>query len=274
MLLATAGPDRRNGLARGIGRGHFDAFGNDNEAEALAAKFTGTHRVTNGFEFEGEFGDQDDVRSPTNAGMKRDPSGVAAHDFDEHNAMMTFRGGVKTVDGLSSDDQRGVEAKRDFSGIEIVVDGFGNADDVDALVEEIARNVLRTVATGDNHGVDTETAGVLHAQGRVIVNDLFAILHGLVREGIAAIGGAQNCAATGQNSADGFFGEFLGALGPDESIKAVADADDAHAVLVDSSANNGANDSVESGSIAAAVDDTDRAHRFHICTLTESYRQV
>lgn len=85
---------------------------------------------------------------------------------------------------------------------------------------------------------------------------------------IATIGGTKNCAAAGQNAADGFFREFLGALGPDESIKAVADADDAHAVLVDGGANNGANHGVESGSIAAAVDDTDRAHRFHICTLT------
>jgi hypothetical protein len=53
-------------------------------------------------------------------------------------------------------------------------------------------------------------------------------------------------------------------------LEAVADADDAHAVLVDGRANNGANDGVKSGSIAAAVDNADRAHRFHMYTLTES----
>jgi hypothetical protein len=95
-----------------------------------------------------------------------------------------------------------------------------------APVKEIARNVLRAIATGDDHGVDTETAGVLHAQGRVVANDFLAVVHGLVGEGIAAIGGAKNCATTGQNAADGFFREFLGVLGPAESIKAVADADD------------------------------------------------
>ena len=105
-------------------------------------------------------------------------------------------------------------------------------------------------------------------------NECLAILHGFVGERIAVVGGAENCAATGQNAADGFFREFLGALGPDESIKTVADADDAHAVLVDGGANNGANDGVESGSITAAVDDTNRAHWFHICTRTQSYRQV
>jgi hypothetical protein len=54
-----------------------------------------------------------------------------------------------------------------------------------------------------------------------------AVLHGFVGEEIAVIGGTKNCATTAQNAADGFFREFLGALGPDESIKAVADADDA-----------------------------------------------
>jgi hypothetical protein len=89
-------------------------------------------------------------------------------------------------------------------GVEIVVDGFGDADNVDALVKEIARNVLRAVAAGDDHGVDTETPGVLHTQGRVIANDFLAILHGFVGKRVAAIAGAKNCAATRQNAADGF----------------------------------------------------------------------
>ena len=86
--------------------------------------------------------------------MKSDPAGVAAHNFDEHDAMMTFGGGVKTVDGLGSDDQGGVKTKSDFGGVEIVVDGFGDADDVDAFIKEIARDVLRAIAAGDDHGVD------------------------------------------------------------------------------------------------------------------------
>jgi hypothetical protein len=112
--------------------------------------------------------------------------------------------------------------------------------------------------------------GILHAQGRVVVNHFPAVSHGFVGEGIAVIGGTKNCATTGQNAADGFFREFLGALGPDESIKAVADADDALAMAVDGRANNGANDRVYARSIAATVDDPDCAHRFHICTVTES----
>ena len=60
-------------------------------------------------------------------------------------------------------------------------------------------------------------------------------------------------------------GSSVSSLAPSgqiESIKAVADATDTHAVLVDGRANNGANDGIESGGIAAAADDTDRAHGF------------
>ena len=79
-------------------------------------------------------------------------------------------------------------------------------------------------------------------KGRVVGNDFPAVLHGFVGEGIAVIGGTKSVGTPGENAADGFFREFLGARGPDESIKAVADADDALATAVDGRANNGAND--------------------------------
>jgi hypothetical protein len=140
--------------------------------------------------------------------------------------MMTFGGGVKTVDGFGGDDQGGVKTKSGFASVKIVVDGFEDADDVDRFIKEIARDVLRAIAAGDDHGVDTQTASVLHAQRRIIVSDFLAVLCGFVGEGIATIGGgAKNCATTGQNAADGFLREFLCGLGPDKSSKAVADAE-------------------------------------------------
>src|SRR5260370_40909330 len=118
--------------------------------------------------------------------------------------MMTFGGGVKTVDGFGGDDQGGVKTKSDFGSVKIVVDGFADADDVDAFIKEIARDVLRAIAAGERSWLDTQTASVLHAQGGVTVNDFLAVLRGFVGEGIATIGGAKNCATTGQNAADGF----------------------------------------------------------------------
>jgi len=57
------------------------------------------------------------------------------------------------------------------------------------------------------------------------VSDFLAVLRGFVGERIATIGGAKNCATTGQNAADGFLREFLCGLGPDKSSKAFADAE-------------------------------------------------
>jgi len=61
--------------------------------------------------------------------------------------MMTFGGGVKTVDGFGGDDLGGgVKTKSDFASVKIVVDGFGDAHDVDRFIKEIARDVLRAIA--------------------------------------------------------------------------------------------------------------------------------
>jgi hypothetical protein len=62
----ATGSDRGNGLAGGISSGHFDAFGDHDKAEALAAKFASANGVADSFEFEGDFADHDDVRASTN----------------------------------------------------------------------------------------------------------------------------------------------------------------------------------------------------------------
>ena len=70
MLLVTPLGPTGNGLGGGINSGHFDAFGDHDKAEALSAKFTGANGVADSFEFEGDFGDQDDVRASTNTVMR------------------------------------------------------------------------------------------------------------------------------------------------------------------------------------------------------------
>src|SRR6266481_2575194 len=126
--VARAG--RRNGLAAGVRGGELDAFGDDDEAEAFAAEFPGAHGVADMFEFEGNFGDKDNVRAAGDSSVQGDPACVAAHDFDEHDAVMGFGGSVEAVDCLRGDDEGGVETEGDFRGIEVVVDGLGYADDV------------------------------------------------------------------------------------------------------------------------------------------------
>jgi hypothetical protein len=251
----AAGTDRGKDFTMGIMGGKLHAFGDDDDAEMLSAEFTGANGVTNSLKFKGDFGDEDDVSTASNPGMERDPTGVAAHELNEHDAMMAFGGGVEAIDGFGGDDESGVKTESDFSGVEIVVNRFGDADDVDAAAGEIAGNVLCAVPTNDDHGFDAEAASVIHAQVGIVVDDFLALFDGFVGEGIAAIGGAKDGAAAGKNAADGFLGHFFCAFGPDESIETVADTDDTHVVLIDGGANDGADDGIETGSVAAAVDD-------------------
>src|SRR5215472_2041167 len=89
----VAGSRGRDGLAVGISRRKLYALGHHDKAEALAAEFPRAHGIANVFEFKGNLRYQDDVRSTGNSRVQCDPSRVAAHYFDEHDAMMRFRGG-------------------------------------------------------------------------------------------------------------------------------------------------------------------------------------
>ena len=72
---------------------------------------------------------------------------------------------------------------------------------------------------------------------------------------IAAVGGTENGAATRQTAADVLQGELLRALGKNEAIVSVRNANDLPAVLQDRGFNDGAIH-VEAGRVPAAGRDT------------------
>src|ERR1700741_1262680 len=176
---------------------------------------------------------------------------------------MAFGGGVQAIDGFSSDDQSGIKAESDLGGVQIVVDGLRHAHNFHSFAEEIERDVLRPIAADHNHGVDPETARVIHAQRRVVMNDLLAVFRGFVGERIAAIGGPENGASARQNSADCFLGHVFGAFRPYEPVETIANSDDAHGVVIDGAAHDCAYDRVQPGSVSAAVYYPDGANWFH-----------
>src|ERR1700758_4480870 len=57
---------------------------------------------------------------PGNTRCQRNPAGIAAHQFDQHHAMMCLGGGVQLVDTIGSGMHGGVESKRDLGGGKIV----------------------------------------------------------------------------------------------------------------------------------------------------------
>ena len=198
------------------------------------------------------------------SGVEGDPTGVAPHDFDDHDAVMGFGGGVDAVDGVGCDVDGGVKAEGDVGGGEVVVDGFGDADDGQSFLRQFEADLLRAIASDDDEGV--------HAQGFGVVDDIIGeVAHGLVPvivdaigEGIAAVGGSEDGSAARQNAADVVELEGTAFFRPDESVKAIANADDLVAILVDGGFNRGADDRVEAGAVSPTGADANFSDFSHL----------
>src|SRR5581483_6067043 len=116
---------------------------------------------------------------------------------------------------------------------------------------ELESDALGAITANDDHRVEAHAARVGdHLIGHVANFAAAAVLK-LVLERIASVGGAENGAAARQDAADGLQCQLERALRPDDPVEAVANADDAPAVLQDRRAGRAADYGVESGAIPA-----------------------
>ena len=88
-------------LHRALGR--FGAFGHHADEVRVAALEPLLDQPAYLFDVERLLGDQRHVRARGQAGVQRDPAGVAAHHLDEHDPLMGFGGAVQPVDRLGGD---------------------------------------------------------------------------------------------------------------------------------------------------------------------------
>ena len=242
-------------------RRQLDAFGDYHQAELPPRFLPPVNPSANIFNGEGNLGDQNHVSAPGNAGMKRDPSGIAAHHFDQHDAMMAFGGGVQAVNGIGGDVQGGVKAKGNLGGGEVVVNRLGHADDMQALAPEIAGDAQRAVSPNDDQSIQAQAAAVLQAEPGIVAGHFLPVFHPAVGKWIAAVGGAENRSATRQDSAHRIQRQFTASIRPDEPIEAVGNPQDTPAVNVDGCFYDPANHGVQTGAISAAIGHTNCVHR-------------
>lgn len=132
----------------------FGALGDDDDCGGAAVGVSVVDFVEDFIDRERDFGDEDEVGGTGDACFEGDPAGAATHDFGDHDAMMGFGGGVEAAEVFGDDVDGGVESEGDVSGGEVVVDGFWDADDVDAFSGEIAGAGECAVAAEDDKGVD------------------------------------------------------------------------------------------------------------------------
>ena len=172
---------------------------------------------------------------------------------------MAAGGGVDAVDDLSGDVHGGVEAEGDVGAVDVVVDGLGQADDVQTLLGEEVGRLVGAVAAEAEQTVELGVlVGLFH--GRDLV-DLVLFHHAHQLEGGAL--GAEDGAAQRQDAAEIVLAHLLVFAG-DEAVVAVQDAHDLD-VLAEpciQGFGHAADGGVQAGTVAAGGQDTNTF--FHI----------
>ncbi len=83
--------------------GQMAAFRNDDNAVVLAVIVVVLEQGADVVDVDRLFRNEDHMCAAGDAGSVRDPAGVAAHDFDDDDAIVRVGGGVDAVDGLGGD---------------------------------------------------------------------------------------------------------------------------------------------------------------------------
>ena len=172
---------------------------------------------------------------------------------------MAAGGGVDAVDDLSGDVHRGVETEGDVGAVDVVVDGLGQADDVQALLREKVGRLVGAVAAEAEQAVELGVlVGLFHGGDLV---DLVLFHHAHELEGGAF--SAEDGAAQRQDAAEIVLGHLLVIAG-DEAVVAVEDAHDLD-VLAEPCIQglcHAADGGVQAGTVAAGGQDANTF--FHI----------
>src|SRR5439155_635123 len=85
--------------------------------------------------------------------MQRNPTRVTAHDLADENPVVRLRGGMEAIHGVRGHGQSRIKAERNVGSVQVVVDGFGNADHGDSELAEIKRAAQGPVAPDRNEAV-------------------------------------------------------------------------------------------------------------------------
>ena len=105
---------------------------------------------------------------------------------------MGFRGRVHAIDGSGGDVHGSVKSKGEIGSGEIVVDGLGDADYMDAVLKQLLRDRKRVVATDGDQSVAT-----------LLLQIFGAILQAVAAFGWIGTRGSQDRAAARKDSAHG-----------------------------------------------------------------------
>src|SRR5664280_3243243 len=131
------------------------SFRHHDDAEITATRMAHADALGNLFDVEGALGNKNDVRPSCDTAVHRNPTRVSAHHFNHDHALMSFRGGMHAVNGFGRGVHRGVETKTEIGPHQIVVDGFRNADHLQAQLVHALGHAHGVVSANGDQSFDT-----------------------------------------------------------------------------------------------------------------------
>src|ERR1035438_3709847 len=103
------------------------ALCHDHNAVVLAVIIVVLQQCANMIDVDFELRNQDNMSPASGPRRIGNPSGVAAHHFDDDHAVVRIGRGVNAIDSLGGNRYCCVEAECYIGAADVVVDGLGNA---------------------------------------------------------------------------------------------------------------------------------------------------
>src|SRR5436190_548119 len=226
------------------------SFGNNNIRESGAAVLTFLYRSYYGVERERYLRYQNNIGAPCKARVKGDPACMAAHNFQDHHAVVRCCGRMKAVKCFGRHIDRGHKTERQFRGGKIVIDRLWNTDDRKTTIVKLFGDRESPFTADRDQRFDAQYIEVRQrlADGQ-LGNLRLAVDH---FDKTAFVSRPQNCATARQNAAHRRTCELHRMRFAENAFEAVLDADALHPKLADRRPYNSTNYRVQAWGIAAA----------------------
>ena len=231
------------------------AFGDDDDAELGAPAVALAQPLRDDVEVERNLRNQDRVGAAGDAGVQRDPARVAAHHLDDHDALVRFGGRVQPIDRVGREGDRRVEAETVRRADDVVVDrlrarrrsGCRAEQNWWAIASVPSPPITTSAPSPILWNISIDAIGVVARAVRGLDR---------IRERVAAVDRAEDRAAEAQDAGDVARRQHARTAGLDQPVEAVFEADALDAA-VGAGLDDGADDGVQAGRVAAAGEDAD-----------------
>ena len=203
----------------------------------------------------GDFRQQNDVGAAGHTGEQGEPAHLVAHDLHDEHPAVGGGGGVDAVDGVGGDLHSAVEAEGHVGAPDVVIDGLGQGDHVEALLPQQVGGLVGTVAAQYHQTVQIQGLVVL-LHGRHLVQTV-GIGDAHLLEGLP--GGAQDGAALGQDAGEIPGGELM-VVAVNEPLVALLKTVNLHVRVFAQGFDHAPHGCVQGLAVAAAGEHSDFQH--------------